>query len=204
MPICLKLSTAHWKVLEYFLPNVSSWNALLQWWKERENLKWERLSVDLLLGPRQANAQQFSLKWQPVCMNWQANATVTVDIAHDFEGVLSHFCQSKDLSNGELDWIFLLIQQNKVKRHLVSVAKQAKSVSCRGIPDYDRRIAPIGLIITQLTTVHCTGWAKIVAHCHTLWFHTQFYRKPGCLACCGWWTLEEHSRSCLEGLQKQS
>ena len=31
MPICL--STAHWKVLEYFLPNVLSWNALLQWWK---------------------------------------------------------------------------------------------------------------------------------------------------------------------------
>ena len=29
MPICL--STAHWKVLENFLPNVSSWNALLQW-----------------------------------------------------------------------------------------------------------------------------------------------------------------------------
>ena len=29
MPICL--STAHWKVLEYFFPNVSSRNALLQW-----------------------------------------------------------------------------------------------------------------------------------------------------------------------------
>ena len=30
MPICL--STTHWKVLEYFLPNISSQNALLQRW----------------------------------------------------------------------------------------------------------------------------------------------------------------------------
>ena len=29
MLICLR--TAHWKVLEYFLPNVSSWNALLHY-----------------------------------------------------------------------------------------------------------------------------------------------------------------------------
>ena len=34
MPICL--TTAHWKVLEYFLPNVSSWNALLQWTSLRQ------------------------------------------------------------------------------------------------------------------------------------------------------------------------